>query len=150
MDANDYIAQRVDDQIGWYDRKSCSNQWWYKRLRFTEFCAAAFIPFLATYLEPGVPGTKITIGALGVLITVITATLSLYRHQEHWVEYRTMCESLKNEKFLFLTGSGPYLSRSTTRFQIFVERIETLISRENSNWARYMTQQGEENENGQT
>ena len=146
MDASDYITQRVDDQIGWYDRKSRTNQQWYKLLRTVEFTGAAFIPFLATYLEPGIPKTKIIIGILGVLITVITATLSLYRHQEHWVEYRTTCESLKKEKFLFLTGSGPYVGASATTLQIFVDRVETLISKQNSNWAQYMTQQQEEEE----
>ena len=50
MNADDYIAQRLDDQIAWYDRKSMACQRWYKHLRVTEFVAAALIPFLAAYL----------------------------------------------------------------------------------------------------
>ena len=43
----EYVEQRINDQIGWYDRKSTTNQRWFKRLRFAEIVAAAAIPFLS-------------------------------------------------------------------------------------------------------
>ena len=58
MDANEYIAQRLDDQIGWYDRKSISNQRWYRGLRTVQVVAAALIPFWVGYLVPEMPTTK--------------------------------------------------------------------------------------------
>jgi hypothetical protein len=30
---DEYIEQRLSDQIGWYDRKSSTNERWFKRLR---------------------------------------------------------------------------------------------------------------------
>jgi hypothetical protein len=36
----EYIEQRLNDQIVWYDRKSGTNQRWFKRLRFAEIVAA--------------------------------------------------------------------------------------------------------------
>ena len=45
----EYIEQRLNDQIGWYDRKSTANQRWFKRLRFAEIVAAATIPFLSGF-----------------------------------------------------------------------------------------------------
>lgn len=145
MDAEEYIKQRLDDQIAWYDRKSVSSQRWFKRLRITEFIAAATIPFLAAYLAPELPATKVVIGVLGVVIAVITATLGLYQFQEHWIEYRTTCESLKKEKYLFLTSSEPYDDADeAARLQLLVQRVETLISKENTNWAQYMMRQKEE------
>jgi len=44
----EYVEQRINDQIGWYDRKSTTNQRWFKRLRFAEIVAAAAIPLQAT------------------------------------------------------------------------------------------------------
>ena len=33
MTPDDYITQRIDPQIDWYDIKSLRSQRWYKRLR---------------------------------------------------------------------------------------------------------------------
>ena len=139
MDVAEYITQRLDDQIEWYDRKSRSNQRWYKALRMIQFSAAALIPFLTAYLSE-ILITKLIVGLVGVVIAVVTAMLDLYRYQEHWIEYRTTCESLKKEKFLFLADSGPYGSESVTVFQLFVQRVEALISTEHSNWVQYARQ----------
>ena len=37
----EYIEQRLNDQISWYARKSRTNQLWFKRLRLAEIVAAA-------------------------------------------------------------------------------------------------------------
>ena len=148
VDSNEYIAQRLDDQIRWYDLKSVSNQRWYKGLRMIQFTAAALIPFLTGFTEPAKPVWNLTVGLLGVLIAIITAMLDLYRFQEHWIEYRTTSESLKKEKLLFLTESEPYRNESPTKFQLFVQRVEALISKENSNWSQYISQSDSGGESG--
>lgn len=146
MDADGYIADRLDEQIGWYDRKSLSNQNRYKWLRMLQVVAAALIPFLTAYLPPDRSTTQLLVGLLGVAIAVVTATLDLWRYQEHWIQYRTTCESLKKEKVLFLTESGPYSGGTAANFRLLVHRTETLISKENSNWAEHERQpkQGEQ------
>ena len=135
MDANEYITQRLNDQIGWYERKSFSNQYWYKWLRMAQFVTAALVTFCTAYLTSAIPLTKIVIGLFGVSIAVITATLDLFRFQERWIEYRTTCESLKKEKILFQTDSEPYTSDPRSNFRLLVQRVEALISKEHSNWA---------------
>jgi hypothetical protein len=57
----EYIEQRLNDQIGWYDRKSVTNQRWFRRLRFAEIVAAATIPFLSGFAGNSLP-IKIAIG----------------------------------------------------------------------------------------
>ena len=59
MDAAGYMADLLDDQIGWYDRKSLSNQNWHKRLRMLQVLAAALIRFLTAYLPPDKSTTQI-------------------------------------------------------------------------------------------
>lgn len=139
MTPDEYIEKRLQDQIDWYDNKSLDNQKKFKRLRIAEIVAAALIPFLSGLVLSihsfSLTGT-IIVGVLGIAVTIIASILSLGRHQEHWIEYRTTCESLKKEKFLFQTGVEPYTSEDA--FHLLVQRVETLVSKENTNWAQYM------------
>ncbi|WP_051219512.1 DUF4231 domain-containing protein [Oceanobacter kriegii] len=138
MNADEYIKDRLEDQISWYDNKSQSAQKWYKRLRLVEFFCAALIPFLAGMIANDTEDLKIAIGGLGVIIAIITAAQGLYQWNEDWIQYRTTCESLKKEKFLFLTNSEPYDSEDQDNLNLLVQRVETLVSKENTNWAQYM------------
>lgn len=148
MNAEKYLADRVDDQINWYDKKSLSSQRWFKRLRVSEVICAALIPFLSGYVHLYQSQITFVIGMLGVVVAAIAGLLGLYQFQENWIEYRTTCESLKKEKYLFLTCSEPYDCDDEGRLQLLVHRVETLISRENTDWAHYMTQNHAEEKNG--
>lgn len=44
---SDPIMERLEDQIGWYDRESITNRRTYKRIKIVEILAARIIPFLA-------------------------------------------------------------------------------------------------------
>ena len=132
----EYIEQRLDDQIIWYDRKSAANQLWFKRLRFAEIVAAAIIPFLSGFAG-GSLLIKIAIGALGVVVAVIASLLALLRLQEHWISYRATAEALKTEKFLFLTQTQPYDTGDA--FRLLVQRVEALLSKESAQWIQSMT-----------
>lgn len=135
MKDEEYIESRVDDQIHWYDRKSQRAQCWFKWLRGVEIVAASAIPVIAGFSKEPFPGALV-IAILGALIVVIAGTVSLNQFQENWIEYRTTCESLKHEKFLYLTKSEPFHIEEP--FHLFVQRIESLISKENSSWSKYI------------
>jgi len=128
METEEYIKGRLDDQLSWYSKKSRSNQKWFKGLRLIEITSAALIPFFS-----GMNASPYLISGLGVLITVIAAVTALFKYQEHWIEYRTIAEQLKHEKYLYLTRVQPYDSEDN--FQQLVGRVESLISKENSSWA---------------
>ncbi len=51
MNPEEYINVRLQDQIDWYDKKSISNQKWFKRFQLTAFVLAAAIPFLSGYID---------------------------------------------------------------------------------------------------
>src|SRR6266480_2737979 len=131
----EYIEQRLNDQIVWYDRKSSTNQSWFKRLRFAEIVAAATIPFLSGFAGDSLR-IKIAIGALGVFVAVIASLLGLLHLQEHWIEYRATAESLRRGKFLFLTQTEPY--NKDDAFHLLVQRVEALLSKENAEWSQPM------------
>lgn len=132
LSPNEYLAERVEDQISWYDQKSGWNQRWFKRLRVIEIVSAAMIPFLTAL--PDSLNMKYVIGATGVIITIVAGILALYQFQERWIDYRATCESLKKERFLYLTRTEPYSEGNV--FSVFVQRIEALTSKENTGWAQ--------------
>jgi len=78
----------------------------------------------------------IAIGLLGIVIAICAGVSSLLQFQEHWIKYRTTAESLKKEKYLYFTNSEPYDTKNP--LPILVQRIESLVSQENTNWAQYI------------
>ena len=133
---DDYFKERLDNQIDWYDKKSVQSQKWFKRLQVTVIVCSATIPFLSGYMDETTLYLKIVVGLLGLAIAAITAVLGLYQFQANWLEYRTTCETLRHEKYLFLAKASPY--NEGEPFLLLVERIEGLISKENTNWQSYM------------
>ncbi|MFH1095921.1 MAG: DUF4231 domain-containing protein [Candidatus Desantisbacteria bacterium] len=139
MNEQEYIEQRLEYQINWYSQKSQYNQTWFKRLRLSEIISATFIPFLSG-MGDKVPCGPWLIGGLGVFIAVAAASGSLFKFHENWIQYRTTAEQLKHEKFLYLTGTKPY--ESEDKFSALVQRIEGLISKENSSWSQVVKKVG--------
>lgn len=77
-------------------------------------------------------------GILGVFVATAAGFSSLLKFQENWIKYRTTAESLKKEKYLFQTRVQPYDGGEP--LPVLVQRVETLVSQENTNWAQYMMQ----------
>ena len=139
MDKENYLKERVETQINWYDTKSQSNQRWFKNLRIAEILCAALIPFIAGFSEL-IPYGQVIIGMLGVIIAICAGLSWLNKYQENWLTYRTTCETLRHEKYLFLTGCSSYDGADS--LNKFVERIEGLISKENSQWSHLLIDYG--------
>ena len=135
MTDTEYIQSRVDDQIKWYDGKSRQSQRAYKWLRVYEIMAAAMIPFLAGYIETHV--VKLSIGLIGVTVSLVSGVLALYKFQENWVQYRSTSEALNCEKHLYLAQAPPYDTEHA--FLLFVQKVESLISKENAGWMQYVS-----------
>ena len=137
MNEQQYLTERLDDQLNWYSDKSQWNQRWYKRLKKIEIACAALIPFCSGLGNEF--GLIITIptGVLGVSVAICMAVMSTHKYHENWIQYRITAEQLKHEKFLYLTQASPY--NSINRFETLVLRVENLISGENSNWSQVMS-----------
>jgi hypothetical protein len=57
----------------------------------------------------------------------------LNQYQHNWITYRSTCEELRHEKYLWLSRAGPYVDAGDST-ALLAERIEALISREHSRW----------------
>lgn len=133
MDEKQYLAERVDNQINWYDKKSQAAQKRFKWFRLFEIVAAASIPIIAGFGGETIPVTFI-VALLGGCIAIVSAIISLNQYQEIWTEYRTTCETLQHEKFLYNARVEPYDGKDS--FKLFVQRVEALISKEHSAWQK--------------
>ncbi|MDQ2840220.1 MAG: DUF4231 domain-containing protein [Acidobacteriota bacterium] len=121
---------RLEQQIDWYDRRSKLNQILYKSLKTMTLAAAAAIPLLTT---SGAVHANHFAAGLGVLISLLEGIQQLNQYHTNWTSYRTTAEALKHEKYFFLGQAGFYL-KSTDPHALLAERIEALVSQENSKW----------------
>jgi len=119
---------RLEDQVGWYDRKSQGAQRAYKRLKVLQLVAAAAVPVVAA----AEAAAWITAGFGGVVL-VLEGVQQLGQYQSNWITYRSTCEALKHEKYLYLAGAGPY-SNSEDRSMVLAEHVEGLVSQEHARW----------------
>ena len=102
-------------------------------MRLLEIIAAAVIPLFAG-VGTEIPYYSVIIGFLGVIIAVSAGMSALYKYHENWIEYRTTSETLKHDKYLYQTKSSPYNNEDA--FNRLVQRVEGLISKENTKWSR--------------
>jgi hypothetical protein len=135
--SDDTTMARLEDQIGWYDRRSGTSQRRYKALKITVIVIAALIPLLsglplASVLTGGLPIW--VLGALGAAIAIIEGIQQVNQYHSDWISYRSTCEALKHEKFLYLGKAGPYAGRVDPH-ALLAERVESLVSQEHAKWA---------------
>ncbi len=136
MDINTYIQERVDNQIQWYDQKAATCKMWYKIFQTAEIVLAALIPLLSAYASKHTAIAIIT-GILGVIITILETISKVNNYHENWIEYRTTCELLRYQKYLYITKSSPYNLSEETIDNLFVKNIEQIISSENNHWKSF-------------
>ena len=133
----DPTLDRLEDQIGWYDRKSNSNQQTFKWMKVVEILCAALVPLFAGF------NLRWIAGGSGALIAVLEGLQQLNQYHFNWITYRSTCESLKHEKYLYLAKAGPY-GGAVDPHTLLAERIESLVSQEHAKWASGQEQAAKE------
>lgn len=123
----DATWDRLEDQLGWYDRKSVTAQQAYKRVKLAQLVVGATVPVVAALQAPAA-----VTAALAAVVVVAEGAQQLYQWQTNWVLYRATAEALKHEKFLYLAAAGPYSAEDRRR--VLAERLEGLVSQEHAKW----------------
>lgn len=119
---------RLEDQLGWYDRKSVAAQQAYKRVKLSQLVVGAAVPVFA-----GLQVSAALTATLAAFVVVAEGAQQLYQWQTNWVLYRSTAETLKHEKYLYLAAAGPYSTEDRQR--VLAERLEGLVSQEHAKWA---------------
>lgn len=126
----EYLKDRYYPQIDWYDHKSVRNQKIYKVLQWGLIILAAVTPVLVV---SGGNWERWSAVVISSLVAIGTASLKTFKYQENWINYRTTCETLRKEIHYFKARVDEYRNCEDP-MALFVERVEALISRENTLW----------------
>ncbi|HDC9821918.1 TPA: DUF4231 domain-containing protein [Staphylococcus aureus] len=130
----DYVRYRLEDQINWYDTKSISCQKQYNFNKHIQIIAGALIPAITPFsLVFNSMSFTIVISILGIPIVISQSISSIKKFHENYIQYRTTCEVLKHEKYLYLNNVEPY-DNEKEPLKLLVLRVESIISNENINW----------------
>ena len=127
-----YLKERYECQVKWYDKRSSRNKRYSHGFQWTAIIISASVPVLVTLMPSSQWITIITI-ILSIVLAIATASLKAFKFEENWISYRTVAETLKKEKYYYDAGSTEYATTEDKK-RLFVERVEALISSENTLW----------------
>jgi hypothetical protein len=129
LNGQDPVLQTLNDQIAWYDREAGRAQQWYRVIKVAELALATSVPPLAA------------LGADTAIVTVVSSVVvllvglqHLFQFHANWISYRSTCEALRQEQFLFVAKAGPYAAAADARL-LLAERFQSLVANENTSWA---------------
>jgi hypothetical protein len=123
-----YLEDRYRSEIAWYSRRARQNQLWYRVLKVYTVVAAAAVAALAAFDPP-----LEALAALGASIAALEGLAAVFKLHENWLNYRTTSETLKKEIHFYRSRTAEYRGAGDAE-ALFVERVEAIISRENSLW----------------
>jgi hypothetical protein len=144
MNIQNYIDDRVEDQLKYYSRKGGQNKKYYLGLKISQLIAAALLPFVSVFISVEHDWAKYVVAFLGTLVTILEGVLAVGKYHEKWIMYRSAGEALKQEKFLFLMQAGNYTGADAA--MQFVNRIELILGKENSGWQQMIVKEKEAEE----
>jgi len=127
---DNYLDTRYKKEIDWYDEKAIWNQKAYQGFQWAAIVLSALTPVL---ILVDIGPTKWFAIAIAAMVAISTAVLKTFKYQENWMNYRTTCETLRKEYYFCEAGIQGY-ENVQDKQALFIERVEALISRENTLW----------------
>lgn len=128
-----YLKERYEDQINWYDKKAKWNHKAYQIYQWVIIILASLTPIL---ILVGQEWSKWLAAGVAVLVAITAGALKAFKYEENWINYRTTCETLRKEIHYFEAEIRGYENQNNVedKYSLFVDRVESLISRENTLW----------------
>lgn len=124
----DVTWKRLQDQLDWFDRRSGLAQRRFKQLKLATLMLAAGLPVTIAASAPSwIPAL------MGALVAVIEGAQQLFKFQENWINYRSVCESLQREQYLYLARAGHYAEAAAVD-TLLAEMVERIIGQETTHW----------------
>lgn len=137
MDPEQYIAERLNEAIAWYDKSANWHKKVYLRMRAMTVIGGALVPVLVNI---DLPYVDILTTILSLVVVLLVSLESVYHFREQWTNYRSTEQQLRNQYFRFTSNDGAYSSCSREEaFRQFVGRIEETIESENAATMKIMT-----------
>lgn len=135
--------ERLEDQLGWYDRTSSRSQKRFKMLKIITLVLAGLVPVSAALDMPSAVAA-----VLGFGILVAEGLLQINQYEQHWLMYRGTAESLKHEKYLYLAKAGSYADAADPQ-RMLAEKVEALVAQEHARWVETRAETGKGSAGGE-
>lgn len=142
---DEYLKDRYNDQIDYYGSKAGWNKRIYNWFQWSVIIVSSLLPVLVVSINEKY---KLVAAGLSVVLAIGTSALKVFKFQENWLSYRQLAEALKQEKHFYDAGIGSYATAVDKRAML-VDRVESLISRENAIWTNVHQQKEDPASNSQ-
>jgi hypothetical protein len=146
-----FIAERVEQYQGWYDKKAVWAKSRYLNMRAFSVIAGGLVPVLINmpfdYEIFGVSVTKTIVTIMSLLVVISVSLETVLHYREQWKNYRSTEQFLGHEVVAYRTRVGAYRDLADDQaFKLLVERIEEAIRSENAATLNVMTTANEPGE----
>ena len=105
VEPEDYIMERFNGSIKWYDREAGKAKKAYMRLRLVSVVGGALVPVL---INVDIPYMTATTTVISLLVLLAVSIDSVYHYGEQWSSYRSTEQFLRREYYLYTVNEGPY------------------------------------------
>ena len=135
----DYIDNRLNDQLRWYRDKAGEAKQRYAWLATVQFGMTASVPVLNAI---GAHDLRfIYVASICAAIAAVSmGFLALGNHQQNWLRYRQAANSLETIFWLYKHGAAPF--DGPERDRLLVERAEDVMAQESGQWRSDMHKGG--------
>ncbi|WP_321573634.1 DUF4231 domain-containing protein [Intestinibacter bartlettii] len=142
LNRNNYVKNRLDDQIKWYSNKSEIAQNHYKIIMTVTFILNATIPIILLFSDLINLPVKVLATSCTSIIAICTSILQLNSYQEIWLKYRITCENLLREKIFFETNTGKYKDTEDS-LELLIITCEKIMDSETTEWMSYINSENQ-------
>lgn len=139
--SDEYIKERYEDQVNWYDKKAIRYKNFNDRFRILTILVGSVVPVLALMDYPLARTLTVILSAL---VAILMGVLNYFKFEEKWHNYRSTCETLKKEKYYYQYKINEY-GDTKNPDELFIQRVEAIISREHTQWLRIEKSKKKEN-----
>ena len=126
-----YIKDRVEKQINWFNSKAKTCKWHYYIFSMTSIVASALTPVFVK----ACPDTSIV---TSLIATIVLSLNNLCKFKDKWNLYRMTAELLQKEKMLYLYSTDNPENKDNN----FIGQIENILADSNKKWDSNIHQKG--------
>jgi hypothetical protein len=104
-----FLAERVTQYQGWYDRKAVTAKSRYLQMRGFSVVAGGVVPVLINIPQEadrifGLPVVRLAVTVISLLVVISVSLESVFHYREQWKNYRSTEQLLGHETIAFKAG----------------------------------------------
>lgn len=134
-----YLENRVNQYISWYDEKAIKTKRKYLRARVVAAVGAVIVPIVGN-TELQLTVLTLTLDVSRLLLTIVSFSVAILitlegilHYREQWQNYRSTEQFLQTQRTLFENKVGDYSELDeNAAFKELVARVEGAIAEENA------------------